>query len=99
MLKELKEEINLKRNMIKHIIPEYLISTNDNIVSSEHMGLIALTVIDSSKFDVSVLVSGEPEKHDLVKLTLKELTSPEVKDKMDTWLRKYIDERFTDLTK
>ena len=99
LLKELKEEINLKRNMIKHIIPEYLISTNDNIVSSEHMGLIALTVIDSSKFDVSGLVSGEPEKHDLVKLTLKELTSPEVKDKMDTWLRKYVDEIIANLIK
>ena len=99
LVKELKEEINLDYTRVERIIPEYLISTNDNIVSSEHMGLITLTMIDSSKFDASKIVSGEPDKHDIVKFTFKELTSPEVKDKMDTWLRKFIDERFTDLTK
>lgn len=99
LVKELKEEINLDYTRVERIVPVYLISTNDNIVSSEHMGLITITVIDSSKFDVSKIVSGEPDKHDLVKFTLKELTSPEVKDKMDTWLRKFIDERIANLTR
>jgi hypothetical protein len=36
------------------------------------------------------LVSGEPEKHDIVKLTFKDLNNRDVQNGMDTWLRKVV---------
>lgn len=87
--KELREEVNLR--FFHNIIPRYIISTNDNKISSEHMGVLYIVEIDSSYMDISNLKSGEPEKHELVKMSRKEFFSEENRNKMDTWLRKFID--------
>lgn len=88
--KELREEANLIDTC--SIKPMYIISTNDNKISSEHIGVLYVVEIDSSCMDISNLKSGEPEKHELIKFTREEFFSREIRDKMDTWLRKFVDE-------
>lgn len=87
--KEITEELNLKTNDIISIEPLYLIQTNDNKISSEHMGMISLVTIDSSKilYDIE---SGEPEKHEVEYLSIYESSNLVVMNTMDTWLRKVI---------
>ena len=89
LLKELEEEICLKENDITNIDLLYLVQSNDNKISSEHMGVISVVYIDSSKLKED-LKSGEPEKHDVVKLTMDDILDPNVLNKMDTWLKKVI---------
>lgn len=88
-LKELSEEVCLKPNDVTQMELRYFIQSNDNKISSEHMGLISIVYIDSSQMDYE-LVSGEPEKHDVVKLSFMDLSNLEVLDCMDTWLRKVV---------
>lgn len=87
--KELLEELNIKLKHVVSIDPLYLIQTNDNKVSSEHTGIISLVKIDTSSMSYD-LKSGEPEKHDIVRLSLHDICDLNVLDKMDTWLRKVI---------
>ena len=89
MIKELSEEACLLPKDIMQIEMRYFIQSNDNKISSEHMGVISMVYIDSSKMDYE-LVSGEPEKHDVVKLSFMDISNLEVLDTMDTWLRKVI---------
>ena len=88
-LKELSEEICLKQNDVTQMELRYFVQSNDNKISSEHMGLISIVYVDSSQMDYE-LVSGEPEKHDVVKLSFMDLSNLEVLDCMDTWLRKVV---------
>lgn len=92
LLKELEEEINLKEGQHRQTELKYLISSNDNKISSEHMGVLYLVTIDSQIVDISNLRSGEPEKHELVKFSSKEFFSEQTKNQMDTWLRKFVEE-------
>ena len=71
------------------IDPLYLIQTNDNKVSSEHIGIISLIKIDTSLMTYKIK-SGEPEKHEVVHLSLCDICNLNVLNKMDTWLRKII---------
>ena len=89
MIKELSEEACLLPKDIMQIEMRYFIQSNDNKISSEHMGVISMVYIDSSKMDYE-LVSGEPEKHDVVKLSFMDISNLEVLDGCDTWLRKVI---------
>lgn len=89
MIKELNEEACLLPKDIMQIEMRYFIQSNDNKISSEHMGVISMVYIDSSKMDYE-LVSGEPEKHDVVKLSFMDISNLEVLDTMDTWLRKVV---------
>jgi hypothetical protein len=61
------------------------------------MGAISLVYIDSSKME-NELVSGEPEKHDVVKLSFMDISNLEVLNSCDTWLRKVIMKMKEDLT-
>lgn len=88
-VKELNEEASLKVEDIMQIEMRYFIQSNDNKISSEHMGIVSIIYIDSSKMDYE-LVSGEPEKHDVVKLSFMDISNLEVLDTMDTWLRKVV---------
>ena len=88
-LKELSEEVCLKAEDVMQIEMRYFIQSNDNKISSEHMGVISLVYIDSRNMNYE-LVSGEPEKHDVVKLTFKDLNNQDVQNGMDTWLRKVV---------
>ena len=88
-LKELYEEVSLGYEDVMQMELRYFIQSNDNKISSEHMGLISIVYIDSSKMEYE-LVSGEPEKHDVVKLSFMDLNNLEVLDGCDTWLRKVI---------
>ena len=97
MIKELSEEACLLPKDIMQIEMRYFIQSNDNKISSEHMGVISMVYIDSSKMDYE-LVSGEPEKHDVVKLSFMDISNLEVLDTMDTWLRKVIMKMKEDLT-
>lgn len=97
MLKELSEEICLLPKDIMQIEMRYFVQSNDNKISSEHMGAISLVYIDSSKME-NELVSGEPEKHDVVKLSFMDISNLEVLDSCDTWLRKVIMKMKEDLT-
>lgn len=97
MLKELSEEICLLPKDIMQIEMRYFVQSNDNKISSEHMGAISLVYIDSSKME-NELVSGEPEKHDVVKLSFMDISNLEVLDTMDTWLRKVVMKMKEDLT-
>lgn len=85
LLKELEEEINLKEEYINHIDFVYLLSANDNKISSEHMGVISVVEINGVE-----VTSGEPEKNDVVRLTKNELLKEENISKMDSWLQKVI---------
>ena len=87
--KEVTEELNLKLKDIIEIEPLYLIQSNDNKVSSEHMGVISLIKIDTSEIDYEI-ESGEPEKHDIAHLTPYDLSNMELMSRYDTWLRKVI---------
>ena len=87
--KEISEELTLNPKDILQIEPLYLIQSNDNKISSEHLGMISFVKIDTSMLKYE-LKSGEPEKHDLEYLTLYELCDLKVLDKCDTWLRKVI---------
>lgn len=97
ILKELSEEICLLPKDIMQIEMRYFVQSNDNKISSEHMGAISLVYIDSSKME-NELVSGEPEKHDVVKLSFMDISNLEVLDTMDTWLRKVVMKMKEDLT-
>ena len=97
MIKELNEEVCLLPKDIMQIEMRYFIQSNDNKISSEHMGVISMVYIDSSKMDYE-LVSGEPEKHDVVKLSFMDISNLEVLDSCDTWLRKVIMKMKDDLT-
>lgn len=89
MIKELSEEVCLLPKDIMQIEMRYFIQSNDNKISSEHMGVISIVYIDSSKMEYE-LVSGEPEKHDVVKIPFMDINNLEVLDSCDTWLRKVI---------
>lgn len=87
--KEISEELTLDPKDILEITPLYLIQTNDNKISSEHLGMISFVKIDTSMLDYEV-ESGEPEKHDVEYLTMYELSDLKVLDRCDTWLRKVL---------
>ena len=87
--KEISEELTLDPKDILEITPLYLIQTNDNKISSEHLGMISFVKIDTSKLDYEV-ESGEPEKHDVEYLTMYELSDLKALDRCDTWLRKVL---------
>lgn len=89
LLKELEEEVCLNKDNILNIDPLYVIQSNDNKISSEHMGVISIVYIDSSKLEKE-LVSGEPNKHDVVKLTTYDICNLDIINNMDTWLRKVV---------
>ena len=85
LLKELEEEINLSEESIDFIDFMYLLSANDNKISSEHMGIISIVEINGVE-----VTSGEPEKNDVVRLNKEELLKEENISKMDSWLQKVI---------
>ena len=87
--KELSEELTLDPKDIKSIEPLYLIQTNDNKISSEHLGVIYLVKIDTGDLDYEI-ESGEPEKHDVEWISMYELSNLKVLDRLDTWARKVI---------
>ena len=87
--KEVTEELNLKFCDILEIEHLYLIQSNDNKVSSEHMGVISLIKIDTSMLDYDI-ESGEPEKHEVAHLTKYDLSNMELMSRYDTWLKKVI---------
>lgn len=87
--KEVTEELNLRLEDIIEIEPMYLIQSNDNKVSSEHMGVISLIKIDTSMLEYGI-ESGEPEKHDVAHLTKYDLSNIELMCRYDTWLKKVI---------
>ena len=89
LLKELEEEVCLNKDNILNIDPLYVIQSNDNKISSEHMGVISIVYIDSSKLEKE-LVSGEPNKHDVVKLSTYDICNLDIINNMDCWLRKII---------
>ena len=62
--KEISEELTLNPKDILQIEPLYLIQSNDNKISSEHLGMISFVKIDTSKLNYEIK-SGEPDKHDL----------------------------------
>jgi len=87
--KEITEELNLKFCDILEIEPLYLIQSNDNKVSSEHMGVISLIKIDTDMLEYKI-ESGEPEKHEVAHLTKYDLSNMELMGRYDTWLKKCI---------
>ena len=87
LLKELEEELGLKREEIMDIETRYCIQSNDNKISSEHMGIISVIYIDTHTLNRE-LVSGEPEKHDVVKLDMMDISNLDTIGNMDTWLKK-----------
>ena len=87
--KELSEELTLDPKDIKSIEPLYLIQTNDNKISSEHLGVIYLVKVDTGDLDYEI-ESGEPEKHDVEWISMYELSNLKVLDRLDTWARKVI---------
>lgn len=89
LIKELTEELTLEAEDIRCIKNLYLIQSNDNKISSEHMGVISLVVIDTGELYYSI-TSGEPEKHDVKWLSWFELSDLNMLDKLDTWARKAI---------
>lgn len=87
--KEITEELNLNFGDILEIEPLYLIQSNDNKVSSEHMGVISLIKIDTRLLEYEI-ESGEPEKHEVAHLTKYDLSNMELMCRYDTWLKKCI---------
>jgi hypothetical protein len=53
------------------------------------MGLISIVYINTAEI-TRELKSGEPEKHDVVKLTYMDVSNLEEVSNMDTWLRKVL---------
>ena len=84
--KEIMEETSVKLKEIKTIEPMYLIQTNDNKISSEHMGMVSLVTINSQ----DDIISGEPDKHDVLRLNKHDLSNLELYNNMDTWVRKVL---------
>ena len=89
LFKELSEEVMLDREDVLDVEFRYVISSNDNKISSEHIGMLTVVYIDSSKMEKEV-VSGEPDKHEVVNLSLDDLNNEEVLNSMDTWLNKFV---------
>lgn len=89
LIKEVTEELTLEAEDIEKIETLYLIQSNDNKISSEHMGVISLVTINTNEIYYDI-VSGEPEKHDVKWLSMFELSDLNLLDKLDTWARKAI---------
>ena len=87
--KEIYEELTLDPKDILSIEPLYLIQSNDNKISSEHLGMISFVQVDTSKLSYEIK-SGEPEKHSIEHLTMYELSDLNILNKCDTWLRKVL---------
>ena len=87
VLKELEEEVGIYKDEILDMETRYCIQSNDNKISSEHMGLISIVYINTEDLDREI-VSGEPDKHDVVKLTYMDICNLDEMNNMDTWLRK-----------
>ena len=64
-------------------------SLNDNRVSQEHFGIIYKIEVDSS-ISVKSIESNEPDKHDVIAMTLEELKDPKNFNNMDTWLQEVV---------
>lgn len=88
MSKEIFEEVGLLRNMYS-MRKMLIIQTNDNKISSEHVGVIYMVKIQDDNIFES-LKSNEPEKHDVVKFDTFDLLSDKYDDRMDTWLKKTV---------
>ena len=90
LYKELKEEINLDPEDVEWFKPLYIIQTNDNKLSSEHVGIIFGVGIDE-RYMQSELTSGEPDKHTVVKVDDVMLFEDEdFRTRLDTWLFKCV---------
>ena len=89
VLKELEEEVGIYKDEILDMETRYCIQSNDNKISSEHMGLISIVYINTEDLDREI-VSGEPDKHDVVKLTYMDICNLDTLNSADTWLRKAI---------
>ncbi len=91
LYKELEEEINLSYKDVEWFRPLYMIQTNDNKLSSEHVGIIFGVGIDE-RYNESNLVSGEPDKHSVVRIDDELLFNDEdFRSRLDTWLFKCSD--------
>jgi hypothetical protein len=53
------------------------------------MGLISIVYINTSEI-LRELKSGEPDKHDVVKLTYMDVSNLDMLSSADTWLRKVL---------
>lgn len=86
--KELTEEIGILPHVCKHTLMGY-IQTNDNLISSEHLGLLYVTVIGYDKI-WDIIKSTEPEKHVFTTIKLKDVPRIIESNETDTWLKKYL---------
>lgn len=89
MIKELEEEVGIYKDEILDMETRYCIQSNDNKISSEHMGLISIVYINTEDLDREI-VSGEPDKHDVVKLTYMDICNLDLLSSADPWLRKVL---------
>lgn len=90
--KELEEEVGYKDEYLSlgfETSLEAIIQTNDNKISSEHIGfLFSTNIYNNTVWDI--LTSGEPEKHEFVRIPKSKIMEEKYVDNMDTWLKKFI---------
>lgn len=86
--KELTEEVGLLPNACINK-PMAYIQTNDNLISSEHLGILFVTVVGNNTIWQNIK-STEPEKHVFKSVKLKDVSKVIDSNETDTWLKKYL---------
>lgn len=92
MFKEIEEEIGITQYSGLGIgTLDFFIQLNDNKISEEHIGAIYKFTADFDELERLGWRSAEPEKHRLVRMPIKDLKTPEVYNRLDTWLKAVVD--------
>lgn len=85
--KEIEEEVGLLPCDYESSMKAF-IQTNDNKISSEHLGLLFITTVADRAWDD--LKSTEPEKHECVIIKEDDISKIILSDNSDTWLKKFL---------
>lgn len=92
LIREFDEEISLRNRISEGMAVRFthngMLLLNDNYISKEHLGLIYDITIDENPQSIC---SNEPDKHDVVSMTIEELKDKRNYNQMDTWLQKVVD--------
>ena len=99
--KELLEETAIREDAIGKMEFKYIISSNDNKISSEHVGILSVITVDTSyiakgkhyKQRIEKILNSRLKPEEANKHTIKLIPRSDLKDyvnEMDTWLKKFV---------
>lgn len=87
--KEICEEVGLLPNVYESKM-KACIQTNDNKISSEHLGLLFVTIVKDNIVWKNIK-STEPHKHEFTTISVEDIDKLVDSGKADTWLKKFLE--------